>query len=230
MSIERRHCLLHDVKMDDDRKGAFEGYGSVFDTVDSYNDTVAKGAYKATLREWKATKKLPKLLLQHGGGGFFGGAADDMVPIGKWDEMAEDDHGLFVRGHLFDVDTDRAKATYAALKEGELDGLSIGYRTRKSKMDETTHIRTLTDIQLYEVSLVTFPANDPARVTGVKADDMTERQFESFLRDAGFSITTAKTIVASGYRKLRDVAPTVDAITPDTVNDLAACILHGGWR
>ena len=186
----------------------FEGYGSVFATIDSYNDTIAKGAFKATLREWKATKKLPKLLLQHGGGGIFGGSsAEDQTPIGKWEEMTEDDHGLFVRGRLFDIDTDRVKSTYAAMKEGELDGLSIGFRTRKSKTDNDTGIRTLTDIQLWEVSLVTFPANDPARISEVRADELTEREFEQHLRDAGFSIAAAKTIVAKGFKALRDVAP-----------------------
>ena len=197
----------------------FEGYGSVFNTVDSYGDTIAKGAFKATLREWKSTKKLPKMLLQHGGGGMFGGNAEDLVPIGKWEEMREDDHGLFMRGRLFDVSTDRVKATYAAMKEGELDGLSIGFRTRKSKMDEETGVRTLTDVQLFEVSLVTFPANDPARISEVRAEDMTERDFEQFLRDAGFSKTAAMTIVAKGFKALRDVAPEANGTSH---NDVAA--------
>ena len=184
----------------------FEGYGSVFGTVDSYNDVIVKGAFKQTLKEWKALKKLPKLLLQHGGGGFFSSNADDMVPIGKWEEMFEDDHGLFMRGRLFDVDTDRAKSTYAALKEGELDGLSIGFRTRKSKIDEETGIRTLTEIQLFEVSLVTFPANDPARVTAVRADGElpTEREIERWLRrEVGLTEDQAKGVIAKGYRQVR---------------------------
>ena len=68
------------------------------------------------------------MLLQHGGGYFAG--ADDMVPIGKWEEMKEDEHGLFVRGRLFELDTDRAKAVYTAIKEGELDGLTRFVRRR----------------------------------------------------------------------------------------------------
>lgn len=207
MKTERKALGFELRSVDDDgQKGTFSGYGSVFNTVDSYNDTIVKGAYRQTLREWKAKKKLPKMLLQHGGG-FFSGNADDMVPIGKWDEMYEDDHGLFMRGHLFDIDTDRAKATYAALREGELDGLSIGFRTRKSKMDEDTGIRTLTEIELFEVSLVTFPANDPARVTGVKTaggELPTEREFERWLQKVGgLSAREAETIVAKGYRQLQ---------------------------
>ena len=183
----------------------FEGYGSVFDTIDSYGDTIVKGAFKQTLKEWKAKSKLPKLLLQHGGGWFSQGP-DDLVPIGKWEEMKEDDQGLYVRGRLFDIDTDRAKATYVAMKEGELDGLSIGFRSRKWKYDEETDIRTLTEIELWEVSLVTFPANDPARVTGVKADGElpTERDFERWLRrEVGFTKDHALAIIAKGYRQVR---------------------------
>lgn len=197
----------------------FEGYGSVFDTVDSYMDTIAKGAFKQTLREWKKKNKLPKLLLQHGGSWLSG--ADDMVPIGKWTEMFEDDHGLFMRGELFDIETDRMKSTYAALKAGELDGLSIGFRTRKSKTDNDTGIRTLTEIELFEVSLVTFPANDPARVTGVKADALpTEREFERFLqREAGLSDAQAKAVVSKGYRQVRR-----EALPSDGLRDLVARI------
>lgn len=206
MKIERFVSRFELKALPDAQTHVFEGYGSVFDTIDSYNDTIVKGAYKQTLKEWKVQKKLPKMLLQHGGGGFFSSNADDMVPIGKWEEMYEDDHGLFMRGRLFDIDTDRAKSTYAALKEGELDGLSIGFRTLKSKMDEESGIRTLTEIKLYEVSLVTFPANDPARVTDVKADAElpTEREFEQWLRrEGGLTEAQAKTIIAKGYRQVR---------------------------
>lgn len=186
-------------------KGSFEGYGSVFGTVDSYKDTIVKGAFKQTLKEWRSRGKNPKLLLQHGGSWFSAGA-EDMVPIGKWDEMREDDHGLYGRGHLFDIDTDRTKSTYAALKEGELDGLSIGFFTKKSKKDEETGIRTLTEIELFEVSLVTFPANDPARVTDVRSGGElpTEREFERWLRrEVGLTEDQAKGVIAKGFRQVR---------------------------
>lgn len=183
----------------------FEGYASIFGVADHDDEVIAKGAFKATLREWKAKGKLPKLLLQHGFG-FFGGGAVDMVPIGKWEEMREDDTGLFARGRLFDVETDRVKAVYAAMKEGELDGLSIGFRMRKFKIDQQTGIRTLTDIELWETSIVTFPANNAARISAVKSDGElpTERDFERWLRrEAGFSERQSETIIAKGYRQLK---------------------------
>lgn len=211
MRLERIQVTLRETRAltgDNLPPRSFEGYGSVFDTIDSYNDTIAKGAFKATLREWKATKKNPKLLLQHGGG-FFGGSAIDMVPIGAWDELREDDHGLYGRGHLFNIDTPRTLETYTALSEGELDGLSIGFRTRKFKMDEESGVRTLTDVKLYEISLVTFPANDPARVTDVRSDLPSEREFERWLRrEVGLTANQAKAIIASGYRALlREATP-----------------------
>jgi HK97 family phage prohead protease len=223
-----RVCVPFELKtLPDGETHVFEGYGSVFGTLDSYNDTIVKGAFKQTLKDWKAQAKLPKMLLQHGGGGFFSSNADDMVPIGKWDEMREDDHGLFMRGRLFDIDTDRAKSTYAALKEGELDGLSIGFRTKKFKFDEATSVRTLTEIQLFEVSLVTFPANEPARVTGVKADGVlpSERDFERWLRrEAGFTEDEAKTIIAKGYRQVRREAKPSDDDCAAFVASLRGCV------
>lgn len=212
--FEHKFITLDEFKADEGNPRSFTGYGSVFDTVDSYGDTIVKGAFKASLKEWKTKGKLPKLLLQHGGGGFFAQNADDLVPIGKWEEMREDDHGLFVRGRLFDVDTDRVKATYAAMKEGELDGLSIGFRTRKWTYDEESEVRTLTEIELWECSIVTFPANDPARIDQVRSaggELPTERDFDEFLRDAGFSRRQAQAIVADGFEHfLRDAGFTKD--------------------
>lgn len=217
MNLEHRVVTL-DLRAaeEDGDQRTFEGYGSVFDTVDDFGDTIAKGAFRKTLAAFRKTKKLPKLLLQHGGG-FFGGGAEDLVPIGKWTEMKEDDTGLFVKGQLFDTGSDRANDTYFALKEGELDGLSIGFRTKKSKRDEDTGIRTLTEIELWEVSLVTFPANDPARVTDVRAVDddelPSERDFEHWIRrEGGFSEAHAKVIIAKGYRQVRREAMPSDPV------------------
>lgn len=178
---------------ENDERG-FEGYGSVFDVLDSYADVVAKGAFKRTLKEARQKGVAPALLWQH----------DPGQPIGVYDEMREDEHGLFVKGRL--ADTPEGDRAYKLLKMGALSGLSIGFRTLKSKMDDETGIRTLTEIELWEVSLVTFPANQAARVTGVKANGQlpTEREFERWLRrEAKFTEAEAKTIIAKGYRQVR---------------------------
>jgi HK97 family phage prohead protease len=163
-----RLVVAFETKALDDAGRTFEGYGSVFGVLDSYADIVAKGAFRRTLKESKAKGRMPALLWQH----------DPSKPIGVYEDMREDETGLIVKGRL--SDTQLGREAYTLLKDGALSGLSIGFRTLKSKVDEENGVRTLTDIELWETSLVTFPANDAARVTGVKADGElpTEREFE----------------------------------------------------
>lgn len=186
----------------DQKTGEFSGYGAVFGNVDSYGDVIEKGAFKSTLLEWEGAGKYPPMLLQHGGGWM--GGADDMLPIGQWTAMEENAKGLKVSGKLFALSTERGQYIYEGLKSGVLDGLSIGYRARKfvngTKPGEPR--RKLTEIDLMEVSIVTFPANGKARVGAVKAADIkTIREFEDFLRDAGgFSHAAAKAIASGGFK------------------------------
>jgi HK97 family phage prohead protease len=185
----------------DEEPGTFEGYASVFGETDHVSDIVQKGAFKKTLAAAKKKKRPPALLWQH----------DTRQPIGAWDTMEEDDKGLYGKGRLLIDDIPVARQAHALMKNNGLSGLSIGYRTIRSKVDETAQIRTLVEVELFEVSLVTFPALDSARVNGVKAgegSDMTIREFEAFLRDeGGFSIAAAKAIAVGGYKSgsgLRD--------------------------
>lgn len=187
---------------DEAQAGSFSGYGAFFGNVDSYGDVIAKGAFKETLRDWRKDKRLPPMLVQHGGWMM---TDQDALPVGKWTSMEEDEKGLTVSGRLINLDTERGKAIYGAMKEGVLDGLSIGYRAKEfslgTKPEEPR--RTLKKIDLIEVSVVTFPANGMARVDAVKAADgiKTIRQFEDFLRDAGgFSHARAKAIASQGFK------------------------------
>ncbi len=183
--------------------GSFSGYGAVFGNVDTYGDVIEGGAFKDTLRTWEDKGKYPPMLLQHGGG--FLGGADDLLPVGKWTSMAENSRGLKVEGQLFALQTERGQYLYEGLKSGALDGLSIGYRAKEfvlgTKPGEPR--RRLKSVDLVELSIVTFPANDRARVGSVKAADTirTIREFEDFLRDAGgFSHAAAKAIAARGFK------------------------------
>lgn len=187
---------------DEGKAGEFEGYGAVFGNVDSYGDVIQRGAFKETLAEWEDKKTLPPMLVQHGGWMM---TDMDALPIGKWEAMSEDRTGLHVKGRLINLDTERGKTIYGAMKEGVLDGMSIGYRAKEfaigTKPDEPR--RTLKKIDLFEVSVVTFPANGKARVAAVKAANRvkTIREFEDFLRDAGgFSHAAAKAIAAGGFK------------------------------
>lgn len=186
------------------KTGTFSGYGAVFGNLDAYGDVIQKGAFKETLREWKKAKRLPPMLAQHGGWMM---TDMDAIPIGKWESMEEDEKGLAVEGRLINLDTERGKNVYGAMKEGVLDGMSIGYRAKEfalgTKPDEPR--RTLKKIDLIELSVVTFPANGAARVQSVKSggDITTIREFEDFLRDVGgYSLAQAKRIAASGFKSI----------------------------
>jgi HK97 family phage prohead protease len=132
---------------------------------------------------------MPAMLWQH----------DAEEPIGIWTEMSEDKNGLKIKGQL-SLETTRGKEAHALVKMGALNGLSIGFVSKAWEYDKEKETRTLTEIDLWEVSVVTFPANSKARVTSVKRADVAEistiRQAEKALRDAGFSDDAAKAFVA----------------------------------
>lgn len=171
-------------------KGTFSGYASVFNQVDTYGDTILPGAYKDTLE----VNGMPKMFLQH---------ESWELPIGKWTEAKEDDHGLFVEGELT-LGMARADDTHAALKHGTLDGLSIGYKLKAEDyqyQEETDGLLIQKVSFLAEISPVVFPADRSARIDmdSVKSEldeIITVREFELFLRDAGkFSKGLAGAIV-----------------------------------
>ena len=167
--------------------GAIEGYGSVFDVIDSYDDAIAKGAFSKSIGEHKSAGTMPAMLWQH----------DSSQPIGIWTEMSEDDKGLTLKGKLA-LDTEKGKEAHALLKMGALNGLSIGFMSKQWAYDKDTDIRTLTEIELWECSIVTFPANSKARITGVKSSDeiTTLKDAERVLRDSGFSKQDALAFVS----------------------------------
>lgn len=189
-SREVRSCVLEIRAVGDD--GAIEGYGSVFGVRDDYDDVIATGAFVASLAAHKAAGTMPAMLWQH----------DADEPIGVWSEMSEDKKGLRVKGQLA-LETVRGKEAHALLKLGALNGLSIGFVSKQWAYDRETEVRTLTEIDLWEVSLVTFPANRKARVTNVKAatDEIaTPKDAERILREAGFAKADATSLVSRVMR------------------------------
>ncbi|MFN8993705.1 MAG: HK97 family phage prohead protease, partial [Pseudomonadota bacterium] len=166
--MEFKHLSI-EWKADD--QGQIEGYGSVFDTVDLGGDIIAPGAFKQSLNSGRRVK----MLFQH----------DASSVVGVWNTMEEDAKGLRVAGRM--LTTVRAGAeAYELVKAGAIDGLSIGYRTVKS-MDRNGK-RVIMQADLWEVSLVTFPMNEMARIDAVKAAGLSERELERMLtRDAGLS-------------------------------------------
>lgn len=185
--------------------GEFEGYGSVFGVKDTYGDIVAPGAFAASLKVWKSKNRLPAMLWQH--------RMDE--PIGIFTEMHEDETGLYVKGRLLVDDDPMAKRAHAHMKAGSISGMSIGYILKEWEYDKAKEAYLLKEIELWEVSLVTFPANDEARVAEVKSslssgEIPAQSLVERCLRDAGFSRTQAKTIVSGGHKALRDAGGTTN--------------------
>jgi HK97 family phage prohead protease len=137
-------------------RGAFEGYASLFGVEDQGRDVVMPGAFRASL-DRRGTHDI-RMLFQH----------DPAQPIGLWDDISEDARGLHVRGHLIE-DVARARELLALMRAGALDGLSIGFRARRATRDARTGQRRLHEIDLWEISIVTFPMLPGARVNGIKA-------------------------------------------------------------
>jgi HK97 family phage prohead protease len=180
--------------------GTFEGYGSIFGNVDSYGEAVMPGAFTQSLVDSKRKGMTVKMLWQH----------DSDQPIGVWDDMAEDAKGLYVKGHLLTEVSPRAAEAYGLLKAGALDGLSIGYRVvEAAPHPDKQGVLALKKLNLKEVSIVTFAANERARVEAVKhilaaGEVPTVREFEEFLRDAGgFSKSLAAAIAGKAAPHLR---------------------------
>lgn len=187
--------------------GEFEGYGSVFGNKDLGNDVIEKGAFSKSLRKRKA--KGVKLLYQH---------KSDM-PIGVFDEIKEDEHGLVVKGRLA-LKTQAGAEAYELLKMGALDGLSIGFRVNPKEVsyDKRANKRIIKEVDLMEVSLVTFPMNPQATVRSVKGEQYSIREWENGLRDA-FNLSRSEAKVAAkavtkcfDQREVDESAELVDAI------------------
>jgi uncharacterized protein len=139
----------------------FEGYASLFNARDGVDDVVAPGAFAASLR--RRGPSGVRMLYQH--------FAHE--PIGVWDAIAEDSRGLYVRGSLV-MDVERARDVAALLREGALGGLSIGFKTERARRDPASGVRTLIQVDLWEISVVTFPLLENAAVTAVGASRRAE--------------------------------------------------------
>ena len=182
-------------------EGEFEGYASTFGNVDQGGDVVEPGAFIESVVKAKNDGRTIPMLWQH----------DQHEPIGIWKDIAEDRKGLYVKGQLL-VDADPlAKRAHGLLKAKALGGMSIGYGIPAggAEPDEKRRgVTRLVKIDLREISLVTMPMNVQARVTTVKSilDDgklPTVREFEEFLRDAGFSKALATAIATKATPHLR---------------------------
>tara|TARA_R110002012_G_scaffold216320_1_gene387390 strand:- start:1135 stop:1812 length:678 start_codon:yes stop_codon:yes gene_type:complete len=164
-------------RIDTDEDGSFEGYGSVFNNKDLGNDVIRKGSFSRTIAEKKPNQI--KLLYQH--------KTDE--PIGVIDAIEEDSKGLKIKGRLA-MGTQKGREVYELMKMGALDSMSIGYRLAPDgyKYDDKNKRRVIKEVDLMEISMVTFPMNPKAKVTKVKRSDFDEmdvREKENYLCEVG---------------------------------------------
>lgn len=207
-SIEIKSSIkAYEDEEEDKDYGTFEGYGSVFGNKDLGNDVIEAGAFAKSLKKRKPQNV--KLLYQH---------KSDM-PIGVFDSIKEDEHGLVVKGRLA-LKTQAGAEAYELLKMGAIDGLSIGFRVNPQEVsyDKRGNKRIIKEVDLMEVSLVTFPMNPQATVMSVKGEKYSIREWENGLRDA-FSLSRSEAKVAAkavtkcfDQREVDESAELVDAI------------------
>ena len=194
-----------------DADGTFSGYASLFGAEDLGRDVLMPGAFKNSLVKQGAGGV--RMLFQH----------DPNVPIGVWDIVREDERGLYVKGRLT-LDVEKAREVHALMLDGGLNGLSIGFKTIKGKRDQKTGVRQIFEVDLWEISVVTFPMLPEAKITSVKtaigkaaagkqSAIPTTREFERWLtRDAGLTRKQARVVIHSGFKSLGE---TRDALTMD---------------
>ena len=175
--LETKFARFDDEALTVTRGREIAGYASLFGACDQGGDIVEQGAYAASLKALEAAGRRVKMLWQH----------DPAEPIGIWDEVREDARGLYVRGRLL-KEVARAREAAALIEAGAIDGLSIGYRTKRASKDGQGR-RLLSEVELWEVSLVTFPMLPQARVdaaaeAGEAKAGADLRELAGVLRDA----------------------------------------------
>lgn len=160
--------------------GFFTGYASVFNVLDVQGDRINRGAFRQTLAAWKSRGSWPKMLWQH----------DVQNPIGQWKSITEDEYGLFVEGQLL-LDLQKGREAHTLLKAGAVDHLSIGFYVRQSIKGAKKDERILTEVDLHEISLVTFAANTDAKIISVKSGTGENRKIVHALNRAAAILSKA---------------------------------------
>lgn len=142
-----------------EKDGSFAGYGSVFGNTDLYQDVVMPGAFEKSLAGWQGKKRFPPVLWQH----------NAAQPLGPFTKMVEDGKGLYVEGRLLKDEVQLAREAYALMASNAIDGLSIGYQSIDAQFDREAGVNQIKEAKLWEVSIVTFPANVEATITEVRS-------------------------------------------------------------
>lgn len=204
------------LKFDSEKTGEFQGYASVFNSNDADNDTMLPGAFTKSIRG-----ALPPMFINHN---------HRAIPVGDWLSMSEDHYGLFAKGKIDMAHID-GPSLYSAMKRGAMTGMSIGFTSAPDDFTEKDGGgRIFHNLNLKETSVVTFPAEDRARISAVKADLdglSTLKDYESYLRDVGgFSRSMATAVVSQIVKHVRCENATADSRMTATARNEVRAILE----
>lgn len=174
---------------DSNGKMAFTCYGNVKGNIDHARDRTLDGAYQKSINEHRKNGTMPKMFWMHNA---------MSMPVGKWVSMEEDSKGLLLKGELYD--DEEGRKIYARMKDGVVDSFSIGYRVIKEKWNIEKNCNDLVELDIKEVSIVTFACNEESRLVDIKSkmDDgelPSKRELQDLLRDSGLSKRQAERIV-----------------------------------
>jgi HK97 family phage prohead protease len=178
--------------------GTFEGYASIFGNIDSYKDIVTKGAFTKTIQE---NKNRIKILWQH----------DLYEPIGKPLEIKEDNTGLYVKGKI--SQTEMGQKALTLMRDGVLSEMSIGYDTIKEEYDKVSNIRYLKEVKLWEFSVVTFGANDKAKINNVKNKNIND------IYTIIHELKVGRTLSNATRSKIQDIIDALIILLEDEMED-----------
>ncbi len=187
--IEAKHLVRPFELKQVSEAGEFEGYGSVFNVLDSDRDIVMPGAFADSLKQHASQGTMPAMLFSH----------NTHEPIGEWDEVKEDSIGLYVKGNLWiGRGIQKSEQAHASIMSKGKMGLSIGFRTVRDEFDREAETRKIHEVKLFEVSPTVFPANEAARVTDAKSE-VTRRELERAMQDAGLTRSQARLVLKHGF-------------------------------
>lgn len=205
IDIERKRLAKpFKVSATEDKARTFQGHGSVFDDPhptsswalpSDYMDVMRPGAFKKALANFKKAGTMPAMFFNH----------DWDHVVGAYTSVSEDEDGLAVEGKIAtSARQPTGEDLYELVSMGALSGLSIGFATVKSKVDEKAKTREILEVDLFEISFATIPGQGSARITDVKSADPAQikRQIEEALRDVGLSRNQAKAFIADGFKAL----------------------------
>lgn len=176
-------------------EGHFSGYGSVFGNIDLHRDIILPGAFSKSIDRHQKNGTMPAMLWQH----------DMRDVVGKYNSIEEDDRGLKLSGRLFIKNSiPEADKAYTLLREKAVSGMSIGFNIPKGgdEYNKEKDVWEIKEVDLVEVSIVTWPANPEAQIESVKSALDNPRKFERLLRDAGLTPLQARRLMSGGYDAL----------------------------